>query len=435
MKQALSEQKPSKAPNQPIKKNKVVPSEFLIPFILVTSMFFMWGLANNMTDILVAAFKRIMSMSDLVSTLVQFSFYGAYFCLALPAALLIRKFEYKSGILVGLGMFIMGALLFYPASKTMAYEHFLAALFILAGGLSVLETTANPYILTMGDESNEIQRLNLAQSFNPIGSMTGILLGKFFILTNLNEASEEERANLPPEALAKIQSEELAAVMGPYVGIAFVLLAIWITIALRKMPKGTSSDITPPLATSFSRLLKNQNYLKGVFAQFCCVGAQICVWSFTIRYIMQELGVNEDQASNYHIAAIALFITCRFMFTGLLSIFSAGALLGTSALIAITCLGIVITVQGIIGVTALVLVSGCMSLMFPTIFGLASKGTAEDHKIASSGLIMAIVGGAILTPLQGYMSDQTGSVELSYLVPLIAFTYIVYYGFSTRQKA
>ncbi|MEO0452817.1 MAG: L-fucose:H+ symporter permease [Verrucomicrobiota bacterium] len=410
-------------------KPKIVPSQLLIPFILVTSMFFMWGLANNMTDILVASFKRIMSLTDLVSTLIQFSFYGAYFCLALPAALLIRKFEYKSGILVGLGMFILGALLFYPASLTMEYSHFLAALFILAGGLSVLETTANPYILAMGDESNQIQRLNFAQSFNPIGSMTGILLGKFFILSQLDTASEADRAAMSAEELEAVQAGELTAVMGPYVGVAFVLLIIWVMIAVRKMPKGTVHDSPPALSESFRRLAKNKNYRLGVGAQFFAVGAQIATWSFLIRYVMKQIGCTEDVASNYYVASLALFIACRFLFTWLLSKFKAGHLLGASAIVAVISIAIAVTIQGMVGVIALVIVSGCMSLMFPTIFGIATVGTEDDHKIASSGLIMAIVGGAVMTPLQGALSDHYG-VELSYLVPLACFCYVVFYGFS-----
>ncbi|MEL7534528.1 MAG: MFS transporter, partial [Bacteroidota bacterium] len=214
-----------------MEKKALIPRQYLLAFILITSMFLAWGIANNMTDTLLAAFKKIMSMSDFQTTFVQYAFYGAYFCFAIPAALLVKRFSYKTGVLLGLGMFIAGALLFYPASQTMVYGHFLAALYILAGGLSFLETSANPYIVAMGPEESGTQRLNLAQSFNPVGSITGVVLSQLFILSNLNPATEEERSAIPAEQLASIQAEELSAVMGPYVGVAAVLLILWLLIA------------------------------------------------------------------------------------------------------------------------------------------------------------------------------------------------------------
>src|SRR3990172_6455323 len=198
-----------------------------VPFILVTSLFFMWGLANNMTDTLLSAFKKIMSMSDFQTSWIQVAFYGSYFCLALPAAIFIKKYTYKSGVLLGLGLFIAGSVLFYPASKTMLYTNFLIALFILAGGLSILETAANPYIVAMGPEETGVRRLNFAQSFNPIGSITGVILSKVFILSKLNAADVNQRAAMGAEQLQAMQSQELAAVMGPYVGVAFFLIFLW----------------------------------------------------------------------------------------------------------------------------------------------------------------------------------------------------------------
>ncbi len=229
----------------------------LLPFILITSLFLMWGLANNMTDTLLAAFKRIMSMSDFQTSWIQVAFYGSYFCLALPAALIIKKYTYKTGVLLGLGLFIVGSLLFYPASQTMVYGHFLGALFVLAGGLSILETAANPYIIAMGPEENGTQRLNLAQSFNPIGSIIGVLLSKLFILSQLNQASAESRAAMSPDELQAIQSGELVAVMGPYVGVAAVLLIIWLLIAFSRMPKASEADDSLNINTTVARLLKN----------------------------------------------------------------------------------------------------------------------------------------------------------------------------------
>ncbi|MDZ7720298.1 MAG: L-fucose:H+ symporter permease [Balneolaceae bacterium] len=414
-------------------RSSVVDRKYLIPFILVTSMFFMWGLANNMTDTLLAAFKRIMSMTDFQTSWIQVAFYGSYFCLALPAAIFIRKFTYKSGILLGLGFFILGALLFYPASQTMVYGHFLTALFILAGGLSVLETTANPYILAMGSEENSVQRLNLAQAFNPIGSITGVILSKFFILEHLNTADATTRAGLSPEELTIMQQQELSAVMGPYVGVALLLLVIWIIIATIKMPSFSNLEESLNIRDSLKNLLSNSNYKWGVVAQFFYVGAQIGVWSYTIRYVMAELSLDESGASNYYLAALILFTVMRFAFTGLLKRFRGSILLIWSAFVAVVFLLLVIFVGGFAGVLALVGISGCMSLMFPTIFGLASKGLGRDRKIAGSGLIMAILGGAVLTAIQGQVSDITGSIHLSFFIPLICFLVVAYFGFSNRK--
>ncbi len=406
----------------------------LLPFVLITSLFLMWGLANNMTDTLLSAFKRIQSMTDAQTSLIQVAFYGAYFCLALPAAILIKKFTYKTGVLIGLGLFIAGSLLFYPASKTMVYGHFLGALYILAGGLSILETTANPYIIAMGPMETATRRLNLAQSFNPIGSMAGVVLSKIFILSQLNTASAEERAGMDATQLQAIQSEELAAVMGPYVGVAIVLLVLWLVIAAIKMPKASDEDHVLNIGATVKRLIKKPRYVWGVVAQFFYVGAQICVWSFTIRYVMQELKVDEDNAANYYLAALVVFTLSRFVFTWLMKYIQPSKLLGGAAMLAMLFTLIVVMAKGIVGVVALVAISGCMSLMFPTIFGLASTGLGLDAKLGGSGLIMAILGGALLTALQGLVSDSTGSIHLSYLVPLGCFAVVAYYGFVASKS-
>ncbi|MDF9799903.1 FHS family L-fucose permease-like MFS transporter [Catalinimonas alkaloidigena] len=407
----------------------------LLPFILITSLFLMWGLANNMTDTLLAAFKKIMSMSDFQTSWIQIAFYGSYFCLALPAAILIKKFTYKTGVLLGLGMFIAGSLLFYPASQTMVYGHFLASLFILAGGLSILETSANPYIIAMGPEDTGTRRLNLAQSFNPIGSIIGVLLSKVFILSKLNAASAEVRAGMTPDELKNIQAEELAAVMGPYVGVAVLLLALWLTIAIVKMPKASDADESLNLGPTFKRLIKNPNYVWGVIAQFFYVGAQIGVWSYTIRYVMLELQVDEDEAASYYLAALVLFTVSRFICTALMKVIKPGNLLALLSILAVACTLIVVIGNGYVGVYALVGISGCMSLMFPTIYGLAVRGLGDDTKVGGSGLIMAILGGAVITSVQGQVSDITGSIHLAYLVPLFCFLVVAVYGRLARRKA
>lgn len=400
----------------------------VLPFILITSLFLMWGLANNMTDTLLAAFKRILSMTDFQTSWIQIAFYGSYFCLALPAAILIKKFSYKTGVLAGLGIFIVGALLFYPASISMSYSFFLLALFILAGGLSILETAANPYIIAMGPEETGTRRLNLAQSFNPVGSILGVFLSKVFILSQLNEASAEVRAAMTTEELNAIQTQEFSAVMIPYVGVAIFLLLLWVSIALTKMPKYSDKEEPIDIGPSLKRLTKNSKYVWGVVAQFFYVGAQIGVWSYSIRYVMDELQVNESEAANYYMVALVLFAASRFICTALMRFVSPEKLLIGLATLAIICTSVVILSGGIVGVYALTAISGCMSLMFPTIYGLAVDGLGRDTRIAGSGLIMAILGGAILTSLQGQVSDISGNIKISFLVPLVCFLVVAIFG-------
>ena len=393
----------------------------------------MWGLANNLTDTLLAAFKRIMSMTDFQTSWIQMAFYGSYFCLALPAAVFIKRFTYKTGVLLGLGMYVAGALLFYPSSIAMDYGFFLGSLFILAGGLSILETACNPYIIAMGDPKTGTRRLNLAQSFNPIGSISGVIISKFYILSNLDLASAEERAAMSAEKLQAIQQAELDAVMGPYVTIGILLFILWIAIASTKMPKASTESRTIDLWPTLKRLFKRKSYVLGVVAQFFYVGAQICVWSFTIRYVMDELSLVESAASNFYIAALVVFTLFRFLNTYLMKYLKPVNLLMGSAILGVLSTFIVITGSGYIGVIALVAISGFMSLMFPTIFGLASQDLGEDPKIGSAGLIMAIGGGAALPPLQGLISDATGSINISFWVPLLCFVVIALYGYLTKR--
>lgn len=403
------------------------------PFVLVTSLFFLWGLANNMTDTLLAAFKRIMSMSDFQTSLIQIAFYGSYFLLALPAAIFIKRYTYKTGVLLGLGLFIVGSLLFYPASITMVYGHFLVALFILAGGLSILETAANPYIVAMGPEDTGTRRLNLAQSFNPIGSITGVLLSKIFILSHLNLASVEERTEMGAEALKAIQSEELTSVMGPYVGVAVFLIFLWVVVKLTSMPKASDARSKLDLMPTLRRLIKTPHYVWAVVAQFFYVGAQIAVWSFTIRYVMQELQLNEDDASTYYLVALVLFAVSRFVFTALMKFVSPRKLLLISAVGAALATLLVVYGSGYPGVLALIAISGFMSLMFPTIYGLGIRGLGNDTKIGGSGLIMAILGGAVLTAIQGQVSDLTNSIKLAFYVPFLCFVVIFIYAVFEKE--
>lgn len=408
---------------------KVVERKYLLPFILVTCLFALWGLANNITDTLLAAFRKIMQMSDLQTSFIQMAFYGAYFCIALPAALFIRKYSYKSGVILGLILYAGGALLFWPAAKVESYAFYLIAIYILASGCSVLETTANPYILSMGSPETATRRLNIAQSFNPIGSILGILVSKYFILQDIS----------------------LYSVSGTYAGVGVVLLAIMVVMLFAKMPEGKDeNDNAQSLKATLKRLIKNRKYAWGVVAQFFYVGAQIGVWSFTIRLVMKELGYVEAQAATLYLISIIGFCASRFVYTGLMKYIAPQRLLAYGSLLSAVCALLVVITGGWVAVVSLVLISVFMSLMFPTIYGIAlgsltetrhsaldaeSQKNAGDVKIGASGLIMAILGGALLTPIQGMVSDATGSINMSYLVPLVCFVVVLCYAlFATKSK-
>lgn len=395
---------------------KVVEKKFLLPFCLVTSLFLLWGLANNMTDTLLSAFKRIMEMSDTQTSLIQFAFYGAYFVIALPAALFIRKHSYKSGVILGLCLYAGGALLFMPAAKAASYAFYLVAIYIMASGCSVLETTANPYIMAMGSPETATRRLNIAQAFNPIGSILGILMSKFFILKDIS----------------------LYSVSGTYMTLGLVLVGIMVIMLFARMPEGRDTGATSGVRASFRRLLANKTFVFGVVAQFFYVGAQIGVWSFTIRIVMQELGVVEAEAATVYLWTIIGFCASRFLYTWLMKFFAPSRLLVFGAVMSVLCCFLVVIGAGWgwVMVSALMLVSFFMSLMFPTIYGIAlgSVSHEEDTKIGASGLIMAILGGALLTPLQAMVSDAS-SIYLSYLVPLLCFVVVLAFGvFAVRRS-
>ncbi len=413
---------------------KVVEKRYLLPFCLVTSLFLLWGIANNMTDTLLSAFKRIMSMTDTQTSLIQFAFYGSYFCFALPAAIYIKKKSYKAGVILGLCLYSAGAILFFPAAKAASYAFYLIAIYILAGGCSVLETTANPYIMSMGDPETATRRLNVAQAFNPIGSITGILLSQFFILSELSSASADERALMSREQLEAMQAHELGAVTGTYMTLGFVLIAIMVVMLFAKMPAGADTGSNVGLGKTFKRLFQNKQYGWGVVAQFFYNGAQIGTWSFTIRIVMQELGLLEADAASIYLYAIIGFCVSRFIYTWLMKYFRPSVLLAFGGVMSTICVLIVVFGSGTgwFMVVFLMLTSFFMSLMFPTIYGLAlgviNEGpNPEDSKIGASGLIMSIFGGAVITPIQGMVSDAHG-VYASYLVPAFCFAVILGYA-------
>lgn len=399
---------------------KTIDRRHAVSFALVTSMFLLWGLANNMTDTLLAAFKRIMSMSDTQTSLIQFAFYGSYFCFALPAALFIRRRSFKSGIILGLLLYAAGAMLFLPAARVASYGFYLVAIYVMAGGCSVLETTANPYVMSMGDPRTATRRLNIAQSFNPVGSILGILMSKYFILDDIS----------------------LYSISGTYAALGLVLLGILVVMLFARMPSGKDNDRSDSVGASFRRLLSNRLYRRGVVAQFFYVGAQIGVWSFTIRLVMQETGRLEAAASSIYLISIVGHCLSRFIYTGLMRWFSPSRLLTFGGVMsALLSLTVVLSAgTGWICITSLVLISSFMSLMFPTIYGIALGGIMRgehpgDSKIGASGLIMSILGGALLTPLQGMVSDHT-NIYTSYAVPAFCFVVVTAYAvYAHRCKA
>lgn len=406
---------------------KTIEKKHLLPFVLVTSLFALWGLANNMTDTLLAAFRKIMQMSDTQTSFIQMAFYGAYFCVALPAALFIRKHSYKSGVIMGLVLYAAGAMLFLPAAEAESYAFYLVAIYVMAAGCSVLETTANPYIMSMGSPETATRRLNIAQSFNPIGSIMGIMVSKYFILQDIS----------------------LYSVSGTYAGVGVVLLVIMAVMLFVNMPdnslefsvESSESDSRHSTMSSISRLCHNRVYIWGVVAQFFYVGAQIGAWSFTIRLVMKELGVAEAEAATIYLMSIIGFCLSRFVYTWMMRRIAPESLLAAGAVLSAVSAMTVVMSSGWTAVVALVLVSVFMSLMFPTIYGIAlgdvenpAKGGCEgDAKIGASGLIMAILGGALLTPLQGIVSDAAG-VNISYMVPMCCFVVVLCYAFYAIKR-
>lgn len=420
---------------------------YLIPFILVTSCFALWGFANDITHPMVKAFSKIFQMSVTEGALIQVTFYGGYFAMALPAALFIRRFSYKSGIVLGLALYAVGALLFVPACKTGSYYPFLLAYFVLTCGLSFLETSANPYILSMGPSETATQRLNLAQAFNPIGSLMGMFAAIYFIQTRISPLSTEERAMMDPVQYEAVKNADLTILSNTYAVLGLVIAAIFLLVLLVRMPKGESAEAGDlSVSATFGRLFRNPRYREGVVAQFFYVGAQIMCWTFIIQYgtrVFMAEGMGEQAAEvlsqKYNIAAMVFFCASRFVCTYLLRFINPGKLLSILAVAACALLSGVIFADGRFGLYCLVLVSACMSLMFPTIYGMALEGVGEDAKIGAAGLIMAILGGSILPPVQARIIDLGTiagfpAVNLSYVLPVVCFVIIAIYGYRHKLK-
>ena len=433
----------SKKQNSTLTKDGV---SFLLPFILITSCFALWGFANDITHPMVKAFSKIFRMNVTQGTLVQVAFYAGYFVMALPAAIFIRKFSYKAGILLGLALYAVGALLFFPAKMTGEYFPFLMAYFILTCGLSFLETSANPYILSMGSEETATQRLNLAQAFNPIGSLMGMYIAMNFIQAKLNPLSTSERAALGDAEFEAIKQADLDTLTTPYLAIGIVIAIIFLLILFTRMPKNGDKDTRINLIPTFKRLAGIKNYREGVIAQFFYVGAQTMCWTFIIQYgthIFMLEGMEERAAEvlsqQYNIIAMVIFCCSRFICTFLLRFIKPGLLLTILAVGGCLLTAGVILLQNVYGIYCLVAISACMSLMFPTIYGIALRGLGEDAKFGAAGLIMAILGGSVLPPVQAAMIDKESilgmpATHLSFVLPLICFIVITIYGYRTNLR-
>jgi MFS transporter, FHS family, L-fucose permease len=422
----------------------LLPKTLLLPFILITSLFALWGFANDITNPMVAAFKRVLELNNVQASLVQMAFYGGYFTMALPAALFIKKYSYKTGVLIGMGLYAFGALLFYPAAAWESYFFFLIALYILTFGLAFLETTANPYILAMGPEATATQRLNLAQAFNPIGALAGLFVAKEFILNALQSNNTDAEGNLVYDTLdvsakAIVRSNDLMVIRDPYVMLGLVVILLGIIIAFAKMPESKTSNGKLDFWPSMKRLVRKPQFVEGVIAQMFYVGAQIMVWTYIYQYA-EAIGISNAAAVNYAYAALILFLVGRWICTFLFRYFPPARLLYYFAILAsFFTLGAML-ITGIYGLYSLVGISFAMSLMFPTIYGIALDGLGEDGKYGAAFLVMAIVGGAIMPTLQGAILDLGGpgyddiqllgvsEVNFSFVLPLLCFVVVGVFG-------
>lgn len=420
----------------------------LIPFILITSLFALWGFANDITNPMVAAFQTVMELSATKASMVQFAFYGGYATMAIPAALFIRKYSYKSGILLGLALYALGAFLFIPAASYQSFTFFCFSLYILTFGLAFLETTSNPFILSLGSRETSTRRLNLAQTFNPMGSLTGMAVASFIVLPNLYSDRRDAAGKMVFDTLSEaekssIRIHDLEVIRDPYVFIGLVVVAMFIIIAIKKMPNTTGASTKVSAWDTLRNLWHNKVYREGVFTQIFYVAAQIMVWTFIIQYA-DNLGIDKATAQKFNIAAMFMFLCSRALATYLMKWINGRLLLGLFGIGAACCTAGCILIEGIAGLYCLVAISFFMSLMFPTIYGIALENVSPvDSTLGAAFLVMAIVGGALMPPLQGTIIDAGGanhiicglpSVNVSYCLPFICFIIISIYGFRSAKR-
>lgn len=425
-------------------KSALVPRKYLTPFILVTSLFALWGFANDITNPMVAAFQTVMELSAAKASMVQLAFYGGYATMAIPAALFIKKYSYKSGILLGLGLYASGAFLFIPAAEYQQFSYFCISLYVLTFGLAFLETTANPYILSLGSKQTSTQRLNLAQAFNPVGSLSGMAVASLIILPNLISDQQRDASgklifeHLDVAEKASIRVHDLAVIRDPYVALGLVVLAIFIIIALVKMPHTDNKGEKISSAQTLKRLVGNAEYRCGVLAQMFYVAAQIMVWTFIIQYA-DNLGINKASAQNYNILAMSLALAFRFIGTWIMTYVRPARLLTIFGIGASICTTGTIFIEGMCGLYCLVAISAFMSIMFPSIYGIALERVDQrDTSLGAAFLVMAIVGGALMPPLQGAIIDcgrvgGMAAVNVSFVLPLLCFIVVTAYGLYTSR--
>ena len=426
-----------------MRDKKLIGKKYLLPFIVITSLFALWGFANDITNPMVAAFQTMMEISAAKAALIQFAFYGGYATMAIPAALFVRRYSYKSAILLGLGLYAVGAFLFIPAAAYQQFGFFCLSLYILTFGLAFLETTANPFILSLGDKESSTRRLNLAQAFNPLGSLCGMAVASFLVLPNLlsdrrDAAGQVVFSSLSDAEKADIRLHDLAVIRDPYVIIGIVVLAVLLVIALTPMPRVQGETGRRPMRQTLGNLRRNRLYREGVVAQLFYVAAQIMVWTFIIQYA-DNLGIDKATAQRYNIVAMVLFLCARFLATGLMRFVDSRRLLTLFSLGAGLCSLGAVCIVGMAGIWCLVGISFFMSLMFPTIYGIALETVdPEDTSLGAAFLVMAIVGGALMPPLQGMIIDLGTvaghpAVNVSYLLPFACFVLIGLYGLRARR--
>ena len=430
-------------------KPKLIEKKYLVTFILVTTLFALWGFANDITNPMVAAFQTVMELTAAKASMVQFAFYGGYATMAIPAALFIRKYSYKWGILLGLALYATGAFLFIPAAAQESFTFFCLSLYILTFGLAFLETTANPFILSLGAKETSTRRLNMAQAFNPMGSLCGMSVASLIVLPQLisdrrDAAGQIIFGSLSEAEKATIRVHDLAVIRDPYVAIGLVVLAMFIIIALTKMPKTQSEEqkaqgLTHTTSQTLHNLWHNTIYREGVLAQMFYVAAQIMTWTFIIQYA-DNLGINKATAQTYNIVAMSLFLTSRFISTMLMKYVNSRRLLAIFGCGAALCSLGAICIVGMLGLYCLIGISFFMSLMFPTIYGIALEDVdSQDSTLGAAFLVMAIVGGALMPPLQGLIIDQQTvfghpAVNASFILPFICFLLIIGYGYRSYVK-
>ena len=421
---------------------KLVEKKYLLPFIAITTLFALWGFANDITNPMVAAFQTLMELPAAKASLIQFAFYGGYATMAVPAALFIRRYSYKKGILLGLALYAIGAFLFIPAAARQSFTFFCFSLYILTFGLAFLETTANPFILSLGSKENATRRLNLSQAFNPMGSLAGMAVASMIVLPNLLSDKRDAAGNilfpmLSEAEKAEIRLHDLAVIRDPYVALGIVVVVMFVIIALVKVPKAQGQEPTATKGT-LKRLWSNKVYRGGVVAQVFYVAAQIMVWTFIIHYA-DNLGIDKATAQNYNIVAMCLFLVGRFLSTWLMKYIDGRRLLTIFGICAGLCSLGAILIVGNAGLYCLIGISFFMSLMFPTIYGTAlEKVSLEDASLGAAFLVMAIVGGALMPPLQGMIIDcgtvmGHPAVNVSYVLPLLCFVIVTVYGIRSRR--